>query len=90
MKPDPNGEYGEVDKGIELVLRLSARLDEILDSCSSEFSLPEDAAKDFLATGITMLTEWYDLSTHFHGSNENLFGLTAKAHLLMHCLLLSR
>ena len=79
-----------VHQKILIVLQGSAHLDEILSEHSSDFALPEAAADDLISTAFIYLSVWYELSLHFKQDDVPLFGLTSKAHLLMHCCLLAR
>ena len=72
------------------VLEGSAHCDKILAEHPDDFALPEEAADDLIATAFIYLGAWYDLSMHFKRLRLPLFGLTGKAHLLMHSCLLSR
>ena len=75
---------------IEFIMRLMNHMDEILDEHCTEFSLPQEAADDLIATGWACLSEWYQVSLWMKDEEHALMGLTAKAHWLMHCCLLSR
>jgi hypothetical protein len=77
-------------ENIAVVLAGSAHLDKILSEHPGEFVLPEDAAKDLLSTAHVMMSTWYGLARHFQTTDVPLFGITAKAHLLLHCCMLSR
>ena len=75
---------------IELVLKLSCRLDEILDEHPTDFVLDDAAADELIGIGFACCALWAGISQHFKDENLPLFGLTSKAHLLLHCCLLSR
>jgi hypothetical protein len=80
----------EMDKKILTVLEGSAHLDAILTDHPSEWVLPPHIADDLLATCLIMFSTQYKLFKHFKALNMPLFGLTGKAHALVHCCLLSR
>ena len=80
----------ELHRKIEFMLRMSSHLDKILDDHPTEFVLPESAAQDLIATGFTYLAVWAEVATAFKDEEHVLFGFTAKAHIPMHCCLLSR
>ena len=76
---------------VEAVLTGSCRMDEIIDGHPGLYGLPQIAAADLVATGHVYFCEWYSLQKlckelHLPG----LFGMTSKAHFLMHCAILSR
>ena len=75
---------------ILIVLGGSAHLDKILTNHPSDFVLPKDAAQDLISTGFIYLAVWREVFEHFKDADMPLFGLTAKAHLLMHFCILSR
>mgnify|MGYP002808466763 FL=1 len=75
---------------ILIILEGSAHCDKILAEHPSDFALPPDAADDLISTCFIYLSAWYDVSMHFKNDEVPLFGMTAKAHLLMHSCLLSR
>lgn len=50
----------------------------------------EENAADIISTGFGYLAVWCEVADLFKNKKVQLFGLTAKAHLLTHCLLLSR
>ena len=78
----------DLHKSIEYMLRVSAHLDKILDDYPTEFVLPDTAAEDLIVSGFTYMAVWADVQEQL--KHHKLFGLTSKAHLLMHCCLLSR
>ena len=80
----------EVHRQILAVLEASAHLDNILREHPSDFVLPDAAADDLISTGFIMCSIWYAAFQHFKALDMPLFGLTAKAHLLLHCCLLSK
>ena len=79
-----------IHQKIMVVLQGSAHCDTILDDHKTEFALPEAAADDLISTCFIYLSAWYEVWMHFKGDDVPLFGMTAKAHLLMHSCLLSR
>ena len=56
----------------------------------SDFALPGDVADDLIATAFIYLSTWYEVFDHYKGGDMPLFGLTGKAHILLHACLLSR
>jgi len=68
----------------------SAHCDEILADHPSDFCLPDAAADDLIATAFIYLTTWHEVFDHFKGGDMPLFGLTGKAHIMLHACLLSR
>lgn len=68
----------------------SAHCDEILADHPNEFCLPEDAADELIATAFIYLSTWYEIFEHFKPGDVPLFGLTGKAHIMLHACLLSR
>ena len=72
------------------VLPGSAHLDEILAEHPTELALPKEAADDLIATAFIYLQTWYEVYQHFKDGDQLLFGLTGKAHILLHACLLSR
>ena len=68
----------------------SAHCDDILADHPSDFCLPDDVADDLIATAFIYLSTWYEVFLHFKSEAVPLFGLTGKAHLLLHACLLSR
>ena len=75
---------------MEFILRLSNHMDTILDEHTGAFTLPKTAADDLISTGWACFTEWYQVAMWCKDEGHALMGLTAKAHWLMHCCLLSR
>ncbi len=68
----------------------SAHCDEILSEHMSEFKLPDAVADDLIATAFIYLSTWYEVFLHYKGSDPPLFGITGKAHIMLHACLLSR
>ena len=56
----------------------------------SEFKLPDEVADDLTATAFIYLSTWYEVFLHYKGSDPPLFGITGKAHIMLHACLLSR
>ncbi len=79
-----------IHRKILIMLEGSAHCDQILTNHPNDFALPEAVADDLIATAFIYLSTWYDVCLHFKDADVPLFGLTAKAHLLLHCCLLSR
>ncbi len=80
----------EVHRQILAVLEASAHLDEILTDHPTDFVLPDAAAEDLISTGFIMCSIQYAVFQHFKALDMPLFGLTAKAYLLLRCCLLSK
>ena len=75
---------------IEIMLRGSAHCDSLLEEQTDVYALPQSVAADLISTGFSYLAVWSGVAQYFRGTYDQLFGLTAKAHLLMHCCILSR
>ena len=75
---------------ILIILKGSAHCDEILADHPSDYALPDEVADDLTATAHIYLSTWYEVSQHFKDDDVPLFGITAKAHFLLHCCLNSR
>ena len=77
---------------ILVVLQGSLHMDHLLSQHPEDYALPSDVADDLLATCCITLSTWKEVFRHFKKENVQppLFGLTAKAHYLMHCCVLSR
>lgn len=75
---------------ILVVLEGSAHCDEILENHPSHFALPTAEADDLIATAFIYLSTWYEVFNHFKDLDLPLFGLTGKAHIMLHACLLSR
>ena len=82
----------EVHRNVLIVLQGSAHMDKVLTDHPTDYALPSEVADDLIATCCITLSTWYELFKYFlnEGQDPPLFGLTGKAHLLMHCCLLSR
>ncbi len=82
----------EIHSKILVILEGSAHMDQILTDHPSDYALPSDVADDLFGTCCITLSTWYDVFLHFKNEEMEppLFGLTGKAHLLMHCCVLSR
>ena len=80
----------EIHSKILIVLEGSAHCDNLLRSHPNEFALPASVHEDLVATAMIYLSTWYELSMHFKSLNLPLFGLTGKAHMFVHCCLMSR
>ena len=80
----------EVHRKIMIVLEGSVHCDETLADHPSDYVLPDEAADDLIATSHIYLSTWYEVSQHCKDDDVPLFGMTAKAHFLQHCCLLSR
>jgi len=73
-----------------LIYSGSAHCDEILTEHPSDFCLPEAAADDLISTAFIYLTTWHEVFEHYKDGDMPLFGLTGKAHIMLHACLLSR
>ena len=82
----------DIHRKILVVLQGSFHMDDLLSQHPSDYALPSDVADDLLATCCITLSTWREVFRHFKKENVQppLFGLTAKAHYLMHCCVLSR
>ena len=80
----------EVNREILAVLQGSAHMDRILSE-NHEFVLPAEAAADLVATCHVTLSLWYEVFLQFKNSDMPvpLFGLTAKAHFILHACVMS-
>ena len=65
-------------------------MDRILEDHKLEYALPEAAADDLISTAFVYLGTWYDVFLHYKDGDTPLFGITGKAHILIHSCLLSR
>ena len=79
-----------VRRKIELMLRLSAHQDAILDRNRDTFVLSDVDGDDLIASGFLYLSVFWDVRCHFQDEDYPLFVLTAKAHYQMHSCLLSK
>lgn len=80
----------DMHKKILVILKGSVHCDEILADHPSDYVLPNEAADDLTATAHIYLSTWYEVSQHCKDDDIPLFGITAKAHFLLHCCLSSR
>ncbi len=80
----------ELHRKIELMLRLSAHQDAILDRNRDTFALSDADGDDLIATGFLYLSVFWDVRGHFLEEEYPLFALTAKGHYQMHSCLLSK
>ena len=80
----------QVHRQIEIVLRGSCHLDEIINANKDDFCLPEAAWVDLVATCHSYLCEWYRVALYFKHEYMPILGITGKAHALLHCCLLGR
>ncbi len=79
-----------VYKQVELCLRTSVHLEQILDENKEEFALKGDVADDFEATAWMHYDVFWELREHFRKEKMQLFQLTQKGHSAMHAALLCR
>jgi hypothetical protein len=79
-----------VHRKIEMMLRLSAHQDAILDRNRDAFVLSDVDGDDLIASGFIYLSSFWDVRGHFGAEEYPLFVLTAKAHYQMHSCLLSK
>ena len=68
----------------------SAHCDKLLDDRPSEFALPDEVADDLIATAFVYLAAWHEVFEHYKTGDHPLFGLTGKAHIMLHACILSR
>ena len=82
----------DIHRKILVVLQGSYHMDHLLSQHPEDYALPSNVADDLVSTCCITLSTWYAVFKHFkdEGQQPPLFGLTAKAHLLMHCCILSR
>jgi hypothetical protein len=83
---DPNVEN---HRKMGLLLRLSIRLDDIVDNTAGLYKLPADDAAELVSTCHTFLCVWRDVEELFLHHDYALFHMTVKAHFLMHSCLQS-
>ena len=79
-----------IHRKILIILKGSAHCDEILADHPSDYALPDEVADDLTATAHIYLSTWHEVSQHYKDADVPLFGITAKAHFLLHCCLNSR
>ena len=79
-----------INMEILAILQGSAHMDQILTD-NHDFVLPREASTDLLATCHLTLATWYQVFLHFKNSEmtKPLFGLTAKAHFMLHACVMS-
>ena len=87
MHMDPNL---EIHKQIDMLLRFSVRMEELITINKEEVAFPQAEAKKFTAACENMLSLHASLANHFAEEQINLFTLTSKCHMLQHIALLSR
>jgi len=68
----------------------SAHCDEILATHPTHFCLPPAEADELTACAFVYLAVWQELFEHYKNEPQPLFGLTGKAHIMLHACLLSR
>ena len=78
---DPTDDY---HKSIVLALKMSVKMDKIIDDHPSEFVLPATAARDFKAACFVYLNQFTLLADHYNKDGAMIFNLTVKAHMLAH------
>jgi len=81
---------GEINRKILSILEGSCHLDDILAKHVEDVVLPDAAANDLIGTCFIMFATWYQVWQHFKGLDMPLFGMTGKAHALLHACLLSK
>ena len=62
----------------------------LLDQHYDCFALPQGAAEDLLSTALVHYGTFWELREFFVAEDYQLFQLTAKAHMVVHCCILSR
>ena len=82
----------DIHRKILVVMQGSCHMDDLLSQHPADYALPSDVADDLLATCCITLSTWRKVFPHFKKEKVQppLFGLIAKARLLMHCCVLSR
>lgn len=68
----------------------SAHCDKLLADHPDEFALPDEVADDLIATAFVYLGAWHEVFEHYKTGDHPLFGLTGKAHIMLHACILSR
>ena len=69
----------------------SAHCDEILARHPADFCLPPEEADELTAFTFVYLAVWQEVFEHYKKeSTQPLFGLTGKAHIMMHACLLAK
>ena len=81
-----------IHRQILVVLKGSFHMDYILAHHPEEYAFPPTVADDLVSTCCITLSTWKIIFDYFKNENMQppLFGLTSKAHMLMHCCDLSR
>jgi len=79
----------DLHKKIELLLRMSYHMDDIVDAHSADFALPEDQSEDLATAARVHFTTFNSLKKHFEEEDYPIFQLTSKAHYVFHCCLLA-
>ena len=65
-------------------------MDKLLHTHKRLYALPEAVADDLTATCMMTFSVQYQLFEHYKKEKLPLFGLTSKAHALVHCCLQSK
>eukprot|EP00972_Heterocapsa_arctica_P055593 8200645-Heterocapsa_arctica.AAC.1 len=72
------------------MLKLNVRLESILTEHPDEFALPGPAANEFEGVAFAMAQLQTAIAEHFLGQGQQLYDITSKTHMVLHCALLSK
>ena len=77
----------ENQESIMLTLKMSTRMDSVLDSHPAEFVLPPGAAKEFRAAGFMYLNQLSFLANRYNAQGAMLFNRIVKSNMVAHICL---
>ena len=80
----------DLHQRIKLMLKLNVRLESILTEHPDEFALPGPAANEFEGVAFAMAQLQTAIAEHFLGQGQQLYDITSKTHMVLHCALLSK
>lgn len=80
----------ELHQRIQLMLKLNVRLESILTEHPDEFALPGTAASEFQEAAFAMAQLQTATATHFMEQGQQLYDITSKTHMVLHCAILSK
>ena len=72
------------------MLKLNVRLESILTEHPDEFALPGTAASEFQEAAFAMAQLQTAIATHFMEQGQQLYDITSKTHMVLHCAILSK
>jgi len=78
-----------IHRQTELVLRLLVHLDVVVDRDPDAVALSDADSSELLGTCQACFCVWTEVSEHWKGEGVPIFGLTSKAHMLVHACILS-